>query len=139
VQQGFRGPILYSGDAECSPQGMTLHELRATLPSVPETVFPSNHSFFLDPLYWPAVCSFASAAISDFFRLVLLQRKYAYYSFSSMYFVEVTVCRRPSGSVLLVFSSGIRHVMLTAILTGDECQSLYLSSFKPCRSNNVFT
>ena len=101
----------------CRPQRMTLHKLRATLPSAPVTVFPSKHSFFSDPLYWPAVCSFASSAFSDFPRVVLLQRKYACYRFSSMYFVEVTVSCRPSGSVLLVFSSGIQHVMLTAILT----------------------
>jgi hypothetical protein len=101
----------------CSPQRMTLHNLHATLPSAPVTVFPSKYNFFSDPNYWPAVCSFASSAFSDFSRLVLLQRKYACYSFSMMYFVEVTVCRRPPGRVLLVFSSGIQHVMLTAILT----------------------
>jgi hypothetical protein len=92
-------------------------------------VFPSRHSFFSDPLYRPAVCSFASFAFSHFSRLLLLQRKYAYYGFSSTYFVEVTECRRSSGIVLLVFSSGIWHVMLTAILTADECQSLYLQQF----------
>lgn len=50
-----------------------------------------------------------------------------------MYFVEVTECRWSSGAVLLVFSSGIRHVMLTAILTADECQSLYLQQFSNLR------
>jgi hypothetical protein len=104
-------------------------KLRANLPSAPVTVFPSKHSFFSDPLEWPAAYSFASSAFSDFSRLVLLQRKYACYSFSSMYFVEVPVCRRPSGRVLLVFSSGIQHVMLTAVLIGDECQSLHLQQF----------
>ena len=106
---------------------MTLHKLRATLSYATVTVF--SHSYFSDPLYWPTVGSFASSAFSDFSRLGLLQRKYACYSFSSMYFVEVTVSRRPSGSVLLVFSSGIQYVMLTAILKGDECQSLYRQQF----------
>jgi hypothetical protein len=109
---------------------MTLHKLRATLPSAPVTLpLPSTVSsqihfigrpfvrlrvlLFLTSLDW----SFSKESMPVTVLAVRILLRLLY------------VCWRPSGSVLLVFSSGNQHVILTAVLTGDEGQSLYLQQF----------
>jgi hypothetical protein len=105
---------------------MTLHKSRATLPSAQlqislPSIVSSQILFIGQPFVRLRVLLFLTSLDCS------ISKESMPLSFSSMYIVEVTECRRPSGSVLLVFSSGIRHVMLTAILTADSV-SHYIDS-----------